>query len=233
MEKQFHLLKQCLAEADSVISRSYLLDICNKDIIPSELSLADCYNLRLLKLKMLVYNPEENINDKLMTIYSALLDAVENVNIGLIVRSYASGEADFIFAVYAADETGSAAKLLQGGILGNFPGSELKNYSRDEICGCMNDIFGNGSKEIACLNVLPANRDTNKEQFVQGIEKFIDSMRGKNFTALFISEGIKREIAEIRKNGFEMMYSALVPFLFVLQPNNVYPVLLQPFDVKL
>ena len=63
MEKQFHLLKQCLAEADSVISRSYLLDICNKDIIPSELSLADCYNLRLLKLKMLVYNPEENIND--------------------------------------------------------------------------------------------------------------------------------------------------------------------------
>ena len=62
MEKQFHLLKQCLAEADSVISRSYLLDICNKDIIPSELSLADCYNLRLLKLKMLVYNPEENIN---------------------------------------------------------------------------------------------------------------------------------------------------------------------------
>ena len=212
MEKQSYLLKQCLAEADSVISRSYLLDICNKDIIPSELSLADCYNLRLLKLKMLVYNPEENINDKLMTIYSALLDAVENVNVGLIVRSYASGEVDFIFAIYAADETGSAAKLLQGGILGNFPGSELKNYSRDEICGCMNDIFGNGSKEIACLNVLPANRDANKEQFVQGIEKFIDSMRGKNFTALFISEGIKREIAEIRKNGFEMMYSALVPF---------------------
>ena len=130
MEKQSYLLKQCLAEADSVISRSYLLDICNKDIIPSELSLADCYNLRLLKLKMLVYNPEENINDKLMTIYSALLDAVENVNVGLIVRSYASGEVDFIFAIYAADETGSAAKLLQGGILGNFPGSELKNYSR-------------------------------------------------------------------------------------------------------
>lgn len=212
MENKSYLLEQCLAAADAVISRSYLLDICNKDIIPSELSLADCSNLRLLKLKMLVYNPEENINDKLMTIYSALLDAVENVNVGLIVKSYSSGEVDFIFAIYAADETGSATKLLQGGILGNFPGSELKNYSRDEINDCMNDIFGNGSKEISCLNVLPANRDSNKEQFVQGIEKFIDSMHGKSFTAVFISEGIKREIAEIRKNGFEMMYSALVPF---------------------
>ncbi len=212
MELQSNVLNQSLAEADAIISRSYLIDVAHKDIVPSGLSLADSSNMRLFRLKMLVFNPEENINDKLTTVYSALLDAVDEINVGLIIRSFKSGDVEFMFAISAGDETGNAAKLLSSGLIGNFPGSELQNLSRSEINECVNSIFGNGCKEVASLSVLPAMRDQNSENFIQGIEKFVDAMRGKEFTACFISEGIKRAIAEIKKNGFEVMYSALVPF---------------------
>lgn len=35
---------------------------------------------------------------------------------------------------------------------------------------------------------VPSTRDEDKERFVQGIEKFIDTMKGSEYTAVFIAE---------------------------------------------
>ena len=205
-------LKDSFAVADEAISRSYLLDIVSKDVVPETDRAVANADLRLYRLQMLVFNQEENVNDKLQTVFSALLDSVEQVNLALIIRSHQSGNVEFYLGINANAETGSAAKLLQSGLLGNFPGSEVQKLSNESVEQCLQDIRGNGPKDIACLSVLPAARDEDKDKFVQGIEKFVDSLRGKEYTAILLAESLKRKVAEYRKAGLEMMYSALVPF---------------------
>lgn len=48
-----------------------------------------------------------------------------------------------------------------------------------------------------------------KDQFVQGIEKFIDSMAGEEYTAVFISSPLGKRALEDKKRGYEELYSAL------------------------
>ena len=56
-------------------------------------------------------------------------------------------------------------------------------------------------------------RDEDKEKFVQGIEKFIDTMQGEKFTALFIARPVSKGDLEMRKRGFEELSSSLSPFI--------------------
>ena len=56
-------------------------------------------------------------------------------------------------------------------------------------------------------------RDEDKDKFVQGIEKFIDTMQGEKFTAVFIAKPVPKDDLEMRKRGFEELYSSLSPFV--------------------
>ncbi len=203
-------LKTTFARADELISRQYLTQVSKKDII--EFSGSDNRNIRLFQLDLLVLNPEENINDRLVSVFSSLLDAVSQVDLALIISSQGDDNVAFYLGVSAGEETGTAAKLLQSGFEGNFPGSVLKNLPRSEISASLESIHSGGDKDIACLTLLPAPRDEDKEQFVQGIEKFVETMRGRKYTAIVLASAIKKQLADYRKSGLEIMYSALSPY---------------------
>ena len=202
-------LREIFANADEVISRQYLTEVSSKDIVPCENT---CRNIRLYRINLLVYNPEENVNDKLVTVFSALLEAVSQVDLALIIHSRGNEDVEYYLGVSAGEETGTAAKLLQSGFLGNFPGSALSNIGKTNIVDCLEAIRADGNKDIACLTLLPTPRDKDKDRFIQGIEKFVETMRGKPYTAIILASSVKKQLADYRKSGLEMMYSALSPY---------------------
>lgn len=71
----------------------------------------------------------------------------------------------------------------------------------------------NTSRNVSCVTVIPSMRDEDKDKFVQGIEKFIDTMQGEKFTAVFIAKPVPKDDLEMRKRGFEELYSSLSPFV--------------------
>lgn len=59
------------------------------------------------------------------------------------------------------------------------------------------------------MSLIPSVRDVDKEKFVQGIEKFLNGMQGKTYTAIFLASPVSNIVLEQRKHGYEEIYSSL------------------------
>ena len=73
-QKQTKLLESGLVMADRFINKNYLINMQEREIVPISDVEKNTGALRLFKVKKLVYDKKENVNDKLISVYSALQD---------------------------------------------------------------------------------------------------------------------------------------------------------------
>ena len=213
-QKQLQLLNNGLLMADKFINKNYLINIADQNIVPLHENNKVTNSIRLFQIKKLVYDKSENINDKLISVYSALQN-IDSSSL-LIIDGNENGII-FYIGIRSADNAATASKILEKSFKGNFPGSTLQNLKNSEITKVMEGVSQtenyNTSRNVSCVTVIPSMRDDDKEKFVQGIEKFIDTMQGDKFTAVFIAKPVPKNELEMRKRGFEELYSSLSPFI--------------------
>lgn len=210
MQNQTQLIANGLITADKFINKSYLIDISSSDVVPLKEDFNNTKGIRLYQIEKLVYDKEENINDKLISVYSSLL----NINSSaLLVISGEEKSVSFYIGIRSTENTAIAGVILEKSFLGNFPGSLLRRLRNDEIEEVMHDCVESSSslKNVSCVTVVPSMRDENKDKFVQGLEKFVDTMQGSKYTAVLIAQPVNKYGLEQRKRGLEEMYSALSP----------------------
>lgn len=207
------VLEQGLLLADKFINKNYLININNNFVLPIEEELKSTTFIRLYKISRIVYDRKENVNDKLISVYSALLN-LKSTGI-LLIESCADG-IDFYIGIRSLDNAATSGKILEKSIKGNFPGSEIKSMKNSQIESLLEQMvssdFVNTDKSIATVSIVPSTRDDDKDMFVQGIEKFINTMSGENYSAVFISSPLNKEVLEQRKRGLEELYSTLSSF---------------------
>ena len=213
-QKQLQLLNNGLLMADKFINKNYLINIADQNIVPLHENNKVTNSIRLFQIKKLVYDKSENINDKLISVYSAL----QNIDSSsLLIIDGNENEIIFYIGIRSADNAATASKILEKSFKGNFPGSTLQSLKNSEITKVMEGVSQtenyNTSRNVSCVTVIPSMRDDDKEKFVQGIEKFIDTMQGDRFTAVFIAKPVPKNELEMRKRGFEELYSSLSPFI--------------------
>lgn len=213
-QKQLQLLNNGLLMADKFINKNYLIDISGQNIVPLHDIDKVTNSIRLFQIKKIVYDKSENINDKLISVYSAL----QNIDSSsLLIIDGNDSEIKFYIGIRSADNASTASRILEKSFKGNFPGSTLQNLKNSEIKKVMEGVSQtdkyNTSRNVSCVTVIPSMRDDDKEKFVQGIEKFIDTMQGDKFMAVFIAKPVPKSELEMRKRGFEELYSSLSPFL--------------------
>ena len=211
--EQLQKIRNGLITADKFINKSYLIDVTDNRVIPLPEAYKTTTNIRLYRIEKLVYDKKENVNDKLISVYSALL------NIGsaaLLIIQGNKTAVSFYIGVRSDENAPVAGLILEKSFLGNFPGSKLKGLRNNEISNVLSSvttsIIPGAEKNISCVTVVPSSRDENKEKFVQGIEKFVDTMQGANFTAVYVADPLTKNNLELRKRGLEEMYSALSPY---------------------
>ncbi len=211
-QNQHQMISDGLLAADRLINKSYLINLINSKVLPLDENKKTTSPIRLCKIEKLVFDKEENINDKLISVYSSLL----NINsTALLIIKGNKEEVSFYIGVRSDTNAAVAELILEKSFLGNFAGSSLKRLRNTDIANVMNissDNTSNSSKNISCVTVVPSMRDEDKKQFVQGIEKFIDTMQGECYTAVCIAQPLSKENLEIRKRSLEEMYSALSPY---------------------
>ena len=191
------------------VSRSYLE---NLSVYPVEAPVVQgdgWGSLRLVKLHRLIFDEQENTNDKLVSVYGALQSI--HASVFLILDSDGSG-VDFYAGTRCADQASTAGLLLEKGLQGNFPGSSLTSLRREEIARKMQTAFAAGQgRNIAAVTMVPALRDEDRDRFVQGIEKLVDTLSGQRYTALLLAEAMPQALVDQRRRGLEEMYTTVTP----------------------
>lgn len=206
------LLEAGLATADCYIARSYLIDLPFREVAAHDPSLCQDVFLRLYQITKFVYDKKENVNDKLISVYSALHE-IDGTAI-LIIQGTPSC-INFYLGTRSESKAALCGRVLEKSLHGNFPGSESKLLTTSAARQLLDEVLGtapNLPRNISSVSVVPSSRDEDKDKFVQGIEKFIDTMQGETYTAAFIAAPISKTDLEYRKRGLEELASALSPF---------------------
>ncbi|MBE2906858.1 ATP-binding protein [Anoxybacillus flavithermus] len=212
-------LIQSFQLANEFVEKNYLSELTAHEVVPIPPhieSLTVRQHIRLFKITKIVYDQNEDISEKLINIFNT----VGNLNSSLILILDSKGtDVDLYIGVRSIDPQRSineAKEGLQKSFNGHFPGTELRNLRNSEIEKVVENLFQSRlselNKVITAVSGIPALKDVDKKSYIQGLEKLIDSMKGETFSAIFIAEPVQpKTVAEIYQ-GYETLYSQLVPF---------------------
>lgn len=202
------------------INKDYLINISNKEVVdlPKKIENINIKkDIRLFKINKLVYDKNENSIDKLSNLYNSVGNL--NSSIIMIIDSDEIKTDIYIGTKVIENETVSSSQVkevMERTFKGNFPGSEVDNLmgSKTEMLieKIINPSMKNNEVAISCVSGIPSFKDEDKNNFVQGIEKLVDSMCGTKYSAIFISDSIDSLDIEKIKLGYEDLYTRLSPF---------------------
>lgn len=209
--------------AQHTVYKHYLTEMQNYSVIePDEKFMNEdmmkC--LRFVKLDELTFTQGEDIFQKLSTVYNSCTSLGCSVVILINVKKR-TDPADFYIGVRSSEESSNdklqpSFEALKNGLKSNFPGTKISDMPYTEkLEPLINDVFGEKCSEIASVSCVASARDKSKTEnknFIQGLERFVDTMRGHSYTALFIAEPIPTEEQALIRSGYESLYTALSSF---------------------
>lgn len=214
-----------IALAQHTVYKRYLPELHQYPLVQPTMQLLDenareC--VRFFRLEELSCKRGEDIFQKLSTVYYASMslgcslivmidvekiDAPARIYIG--VRN--NGEDKEAFS-----RLGTSFQTLKNELKSNFPGTQIHDMpSQEGMPKLVEEIFCDEVKYITAVSGIASVRDKSKTEnkaFVQGIERFIDVMRGHTYTALFIAEPVTISEQQEMRSGYENLYSTLSPF---------------------
>lgn len=222
-EESREIINAAFAQADSVIMRKYMPEIGSYPVksMPADLANTNINSvLRLNRIEKIVYDADENNRDKLMTVYNSVALCGGAV-IHMIVSDGERVEYYIGTRTANINETATCQAALAGAFEGNFPGTKLVGEDRGGLEACLEKVFAPDAREqsrvISAVSGIPGLRSEDNEEFVQGMEKLIDSMAGKKYALLTIAGHVTDEELLMRRDSYEELYTQLSPFAKVTQ----------------
>lgn len=207
-------LGNCLQIIDDEVMKGYRSNLCNLPIIAFDneraLSLKDIHFFRVSEL---VYQEDEFSVYKLATMFHSL----SNKPCTLVMMIKSDGlKNDFYLGVRSLDgrfSSGTMMQMLRQSLLGMFPGSQIDAYYDEELKKDMQNMKAGCISSVTCVaDFKQENDDINNQEFVQGLEKFVDSMQGRAYTAVFIAENVSHNELMNMKREYENIYTQISPF---------------------
>lgn len=225
-------LSFALGITDSILSKSYLAKLSDCEVrsyYTTETfdSLKEKLNssVRFFDITQIVLNKKENMRDKLVTVFNA----VGNTGASLLLQIKGS-KSDIKIRIGVKNPNGNvqqtknAKDVLENSLLSNFPGMKISEHYREKESNekiitknVLEKVLSDFSakKTIAAVTDIAGLRneeETEEKQFVQGIEKLIDAMRGKEYTLLLIADPVSLSDLNVNRRALEDIYTQLVPF---------------------
>ncbi len=205
-----------LQVVDDVILKNYITNLSNMEIVPLDKSVQESNiddNVLFFKITEMVYEKDEFATYKFASVFNTLSSS--DAAIFIILDS--NGEkTDFYMGVRSLDSdrlTSSLRDTLKNAMVGHFPGMKTSNnYTTEEIKEIIGGFKGNSISAVSCVaNSKEEDLNTNQE-FVQGLEKLVLSMRGQKYTGIIIANSTNQtQLRELRR-GYETVYTQLSPF---------------------
>ncbi len=199
------------AIAETYLVQNYLDRFSAGEIQSANKNVINVLTLRMYQVKKLVFDPTEQINDKLISVYSGLHNIRSAV--AMIIKATPMG-IEFYVATRSDSSAALAGETLKSTLKGNFPGIDISEELVGEERQRLLDAISNSQqipKSLATVSLIPSERDEDKQLFIQGMEKFIGSMTGKTYTAVLLATPVEHNVLSVRRHGFEALYSQMSP----------------------
>lgn len=201
---ELEIARGCLV-AETYLSQTYLDRFTESTILAAKSNTKDISRLRMMCIDKIVFDPTEDSKDKLISVYSALYSSQSSVALFICGKGKS---VEFYITTRNESNPGLAGDLLEKTLSANFPGTDYSMKSSADIGLLINNI-SSANKSLGVVSLIPSTRDEDKEKFVQGIEKFINGMQGKYYTAIFLATPVNNTVLAQRKHGYEELYSSL------------------------
>lgn len=220
-EEQARACTQAVMLADRIVSRQYMGELNRYPVAPID-SVLEKVPVSIISkffhIESISYNKDENTIEKLSNVYNVLMDS----DVSLVAVIISDGQkCDYYLGVKdlsgldCGDSThvNNQCETLCRTFLGNFPGSQLQMV--DSSAAILERVFENNYHTDNCITSvsgIAAMKSEGRGGFIQGIENLMDSMRGQRFSAVFISNAIKKDKLHSIRMGYEDLYTTLSPF---------------------
>lgn len=216
-------LEGAFSLAENIVFKNYINHLKELEIVePTSdfLENIDTSEMRIFKIDRMIYDKEENNLQKLTNVYR--MAYAQNIDLCTLIHSDGT-EVSFYMGICQEKENAMQRvkiETLYNGLVGNFPGS-LGKF--DEICltkedtkRLMKKCLDEEKQSISISSGVASVRGQKMEdnsQFVQGMEKMIDAMKGIPFTALIIANPVSKDRLLLIRQELEALYSELHPFV--------------------
>ena len=206
-------LNHCLTIIDDELMKGYLDRLESLPVIPYE-DISNGTNTKpyFFKITQLVYQKDEFSVDKFATVFHTLSD--RNCSVVLVIDSKGIRN-DFYLGVRSNDEnrsTSTLREMLEQSLHGLFPGTQT-----ERVPGKIQKILDNSKigciSSVSCIADFKQKKDrVNEAEFIQGLEKFVNSMRGHTYTAVFLADSVAPNDLVNQRLTYENIYSQISPF---------------------
>lgn len=208
--QELKIFEKGFIAADNFMNRQYLDLFSNADIIVC--NEPEISNIRVIKVNKIVINNNKDIITELSNVYNALYNL--RISVSVIVKGSQLG-VELYIAVQSNDMPTLAGNLLESSLSSNLPGIQLDSLNKSDTNYLIQNMGKSKdgrsfTKALASVSLIPTIRD-NDGAFSQGLERFIDTMHGRNYLAVFLSVPLNDEVVEKRRRGYEEIYSTLSP----------------------
>ena len=211
-------LNSALSMVDDIVSKNYLAQLNQFDIVPFPLTEKEAENnlnsnLRLFKITEMTYEKNEFASHKFATAFNALSSI--NCAVFMIIKSDGQSTS-FYMGIRSHDEkhtTTSIKDTLKRAVQGQFPGIKIDDdYLNPDIRELISSIETDGICSVSCVANSRNSDNKINDAFIQGLEKFALSMQGEKYTAVILANNTSREqIIKLRKD-YETIYTQLSTF---------------------
>ena len=225
-------LTNVILNANTILTKSYLSQMNKAQIIDSNIKFSNTdefvnslnQQVRFFDITQIVLSKNENMRDKLATVFNA----VGCTGASVLMRIAGNTEKVSIqFGVknIDSDKTDLSYEVLFKSLSANFPGSLFTKLYKPDLKREILDSTPTNCV-ISTITDIPAlryNEETKERQFMQGIEKLIDTMKGENYALLLIADPISLEDLTINRTALENIYSTLMPlseFQYTIGENS-------------
>ena len=208
-------LNNCLKIIDDEVMKGYLSALDKLPIIAADESrLASLKPIHFFRITSLVYQEDELSVSKLSTLFKVLCN--KPCTLVLMIKSDGNTNEFYlgVRSMAAENSTATMMQMLKRSMSGLFPGSRVDDYLQEDLQRDLDKL------EIPCLSAVTCVADFRQKideltdkRFIQGMEKFVDSMSGRSYQAIFIAENISYVELELIKHHYENICSQISPFV--------------------
>lgn len=210
-----------LGTARSVIRQEYLTRLRNGQVIPlkdQDASIEPGRNIGLLEITDFVFDEKEDVLDKMSNMFSAICPGqIETVFLLLENRILPEEEQCRLYmGICCRDWTdvSTSTAMLKSVVESNFPGCHFQNVDCEKTGVLLTGLFH--TQEGDPLSVAAVSTDACPDwqsggAYVQGMEKFVDGMRGKPYVLALVAEPIPTQKLRRMQQGYASLYTSLSP----------------------
>ena len=178
--------------------------------------------VRVFNITKVVYNHREDALTNLLNVYSSF---GHDYGLSLIIQSD-SGTTSLYLAVrsyFQKKQAFDGGEILTQALEGHFPGTSIELLSNEAAHALLGYAtpqeertaagFKQHAREsnwgLSAAVAVPGAKDNANISFTQGIERLMDAMEGKTYTAVIIAEPCSKQDIAIVQHGYEAMLSQL------------------------